>query len=420
MTAEPHPSNGENPIPPIMERRWLTLLCLGRAGTSLLYMTYSACLPVLLAAWNMNAVEGGGVQATFNLSFAVSLLLTSWLADRVGAKRVMLVSTWFTAATSIAFALLARSHISGLILIAFVGLAQGGTYTPAIMLISERVVAERRGRAVGWLLASSSLGYAGSILASWLGLRIYGYEAAFAACALGPVAALFLTAAALRHTRNLIHPRAARQVGWGEILRDRRSRLLTIGYAAHTWELLGMWAWAPAFLVASLGGSGGQGQAGLWVAAFLHFCGVGASAAMGRASDRIGRKRVLVAVAAAGAACSFVFGWTLGAPIYVLLVLTGLYGFLALGDSPVLSTAMTEAAPPGYLGRLLALRSILGFGAGAISPIAFGAILDLAGHGGNAPSTGWGLAFGALGVGGAIAALCAFRLPKARSPNAAG
>ncbi len=87
-----------------------------------------------------------------------------------------------------------------------------------------------------------------------------------------------------------------------------------------------------------------------------------------------------------------------------------LYGFATIGDSGVLSTAMTEAVPPAQLGSMLALRSILGFGAGAISPLAMGWVLDLTNPPG-APPEQWGWAFALLGLGGLIAAICAGFLP---------
>src|SRR3546814_14291110 len=86
-----------------------------------------------------------------------------------------------------------------------------------------------------------------------------------------------------------------------------------------------------------------------------------------------------------------------------------LYGFAALGDSGVLSTAMADAVPAGQLGRLLALRSILGFGAGALSPLAFGWILDLTNPPGALPSQ-WGWAFTMLAAGGILATLAAWFL----------
>jgi MFS family permease len=128
---------------------------------------------------------------------------------------------------------------------------------------------------------------------------------------------------------------------------------------------------------------------------------------MGQASDRYGRRAVLIAMAAIGALCSFGFGWSGQLAPSLLLAFAALYGFAALGDSSVLSTAMSEAVPAGYLGRALAVRSILGIGIGAVAPAAFGAILDVA-----APGQRWGWAFALMGIGGVVATVCALLLPS--------
>jgi MFS family permease len=134
---------------------------------------------------------------------------------------------------------------------------------------------------------------------------------------------------------------------------------------------------------------------------------------MGRLSDRLGRRVVLLALAATSAACSLAFGWLIATPIAIVFAVGALYGFTALGDSPVLSTALTEAVSAPHLGAALALRSFLGFGAGAVAPIVFGRILDLTNAPGPSPAT-WGWAFVALGVGGLLAAYCAWSLAPDR------
>jgi MFS family permease len=110
------------------------------------------------------------------------------------------------------------------------------------------------------------------------------------------------------------------------------------------------------------------------------------------------------------------FGWLVDFPPGALLLITFIYGFAVLGDSGVLSTAMTEAIQPRYLGSLLALRSILGFGAGAVSPIVFGLILDMTNPPNGLPQI-WGWGFMALGVGGAIATVCALMLPREKGDS---
>jgi MFS family permease len=192
---------------------------------------------------------------------------------------------------------------------------------------------------------------------------------------------------------------------------------LTLGYTFHSWELLGMWAWAPAFIAASLVASGAATmksvELGAYIASSLHVMGLLASSSMGHLSDRLGRRRVLIALAATSAVCSMSFGWLIAAPIVVIACVGALYGFSGLGDSPVLSAALSEAVHPAYLGSALALRSFLGFGAGAISPLVFGAILDATNPPGVTPAH-WGWAFVALGLGGVIATVCAYGLRSVR------
>jgi len=365
------------------ERSWLAALVLSRAFFGLMFMTYAACLPVLTREWSMTGTEAGSVQTAFSAGFAVSLFVTSWFSDHLGAKRIFLCSCWLAAAAGLGFGLFARSFEQALWLYGLVGLAQGGSYTPAIMLAVQELPPERRGAGVGWVLAGMSAGYVGSISLSQGMIAVSGYEAAFVACALGSVAAaLFGTAAARRAANHVAGPLA--KMSHAALLTDRRSVLLTVGYMGHCWELFGMWAWAPAFLIASLGGRFALGAVGLGIAIALalHLSAFFASFTLGQASDRYGRRAVLLAVAA-------------------------VYGFAALGDSSVLSTAMSKAVPPAYLGRALAVRSILGIGIGAVAPVAFGAVLDL-----SAPETGWGWAFVLMGIGGLIATVCAALLPS--------
>ncbi len=112
-------------------------------------------------------------------------------------------------------------------------------------------------------------------------------------------------------------------------------------------------------------------------------------------------------MAIAGAMLSFSLGWSLAAPTVVVMSACLRYAFVTIGDSPVLSTAITEVVPPAQLGRVLAVRSLLGFGIGAAATYSFGVMIDLATP--LAPTVAWGFAFGMLGLGGLAASYCAWR-----------
>ena len=74
---------------------------------------------------------------------------------------------------------------------------------------------------------------------------------------------------------------------------------------------------------------------------------------------------------------------------------------LHMGDSSALTSGMVQNSDPGMRGASMALHSMLGFGAGFVAPLAFGAVLDATG--GNASATAWMLAYASLGVLGIFA-----------------
>jgi MFS family permease len=283
-------------------------------------------------------------------------------------------------------------------------------------VLSDEIEPARRGNAMGWLIASTSLGYATSLAVAGIGIALGGWQAAFVLTGLLPALGSVMLIVALLPLANRVHPRLSEIRPADELVRNRESRLLIGGYTAHSWELLGMWAWIPAFLAAALALKGMATAAatvsGAYLSGILHLFGATAAFTMGRLSDRTGRRPVLVALAAAGAIVSFVIGWLIHAPGVVLIPLALAYAFFCLGDSPVLTTAISETVRPGYLGAVLAWRGLLGFGAGAIAPLGVGFVLDMAGAAAAGPVVSWGLGFATLGLGGAIALACAMALRR--------
>jgi MFS family permease len=205
---------------------------------------------------------------------------------------------------------------------------------------------------------------------------------------------------------------------WQQLLQNRSARQLLGGYTSHNWELLGMWTWGPAFIATSFVLSGKTTVAATqWSAYFitvLHLGGAFAAYTMGRLSDRLGRRTVLIWVAAIAAGFSFGVGWTVTFTPYLIAVLVIVYSFFAIGDSPVLSTAMAERVEPASLGAMLAARSLTGFIVGAISPVVVGWVIDVLRAGQASETLVWGSAFATLGLGGLLAVFFALRLPDDR------
>ena len=394
----------------------LLAICAARVFLFASFMTVAAVIPLLMREWTLTATAAGAIVSSFTLCYAVSVFAFGWAADHFGAKRMVTVSAFAAAAASASFGFFAHDWWSATLLYGLVGLAQGGVYTPLIMVLSNEVEPARRGNAMGWLIASTSAGYAASLGMAGLGVALGGWRAAFVLGGLLPAAGALALIVALLPFAHRVHPRSGEVRLSDEIVRNRESRFLIAGYTGHSWEVIGMWGWIPAFLAAgfALKGAGASGAtvSGAYVAGMLHLCGAIAAFTMGRLSDRAGRRPVLVALAGAGAIVSFVIGWLIHAPSAVLVPLALAYAFVTLGDSPVLTAAISEVVRPGYLGAVLAWRGLAGFGAGAIAPLGVGLVLDWAAGAGAGPAMSWGLGFATLGLGGTVALLCALALRR--------
>ncbi len=397
---------------------WLAGTCASRVFNGLVFMSYAAAIPVLQREWGMSGAQAGAISSGFQLGYAVSLVACSSLADRVSPRSVYLWSLFAAGVSALAFAFLAGAFYSALVLYTIVGVSLGGTYTTGVMIIADQFSPKSRGMAVGSFIASTSCGYACSLALSGLALPLGGYRLSFVLTCSGPLLGWILAWITLRGTRVAAAGRREGDRFAREVLRNKQAMLLIWGYTFHNWELQGMWTWTPAFLAACLA-AGGAGEiraagSGAQMTSLFHLMGLVASFSMGTLSDRLGRRAVMLAMAGASAACSFLFGWTIGLPLALVLILGAIYAFSSLGDSPVMSAALTESVKPSYLGAALGLRSLVGFGAAAAAPLVFGAILDWTNpptHGQGAYST-WGWAFVSLGLGGLGATWAASRFGR--------
>lgn len=394
----------------LLSRKRTLAICAARVFLFATFMTVAATIPLIMSDWHLSAAAAGAIVSSFSIGYALSMFIFAWAADHYGAKRMTIVSAIVAAAVSCLFGLLARDWWTAFVLYGLLGLAQGGVYTPLIMVLSDEVAPRRRGKAMGWLIASTSIGYATSLAASGIGIGFGGWRAAFVLTGILPMIGAIMLIAALRPLPNRIHPRPTETGLAEELLGNREARLLTVGYIGHSWELLGMWAWIPAFLAAAFAikgaAAGGAAASSAYLSGVLHLFGATAAFTMGRLSDRTGRRLLLIAVSAAGALMSFTIGWLVHAPPAVLIIFAFAYAFVCLGDSPVLTTALSETVRPGYLGAALAWRGLAGFGAGAVAPLVLGLTFDAAAAAGAGPLVSWGLAFATLGLGGLLALGC--------------
>ena len=395
---------------------WLAALCTSRVLAASWFVAYSSVLPLTQAEWGLSGKEAGLVQSAFHLGYLTSLFIVGFIADHFGAKRAYITTGVAACVSPWAFVLFADGFWSAFWLHALTGLCQGGTYTPALALINDHVERARRGRAMGYFIAGSSAGYAICLGVAGLALQFTGWRGALAAVALLPVISWVSGVVVLRGTPNRIHSRPAGEsllAALPAVLRNRKGMLSIWGYTFHNWELLGLWAWLPAFLTAALVLQGSSPEYALLFAGLTYVANIGGSIVGGTMADRWGRIQTILTWSCVSLVLSFSIGWLIALPIALLVALACLYNFAAIADSSTHSTVLAESVPPHYLGVAYAVRSVVGFGAGVVSPFVFGWALDLAGGGKTSPDTfAWGIAWVTLGLGAMFGPIATWRLRR--------
>src|SRR5438270_10218928 len=149
---------------------------------------------------------------------------------------------------------------------------------------------------MGFLIAGSSAGYAICLGVAAVALRYTDWRGALAAVAVLPVVSWTLGVLVLRGTPNVVHPRPSGErlvASLPAVFRNRAGMLSIWGYTFHNWELLGLWAWLPAFLTAALVFQGADFQASsslaLMLTALTYVANIAGSIIGGTMADRWGR-----------------------------------------------------------------------------------------------------------------------------------
>lgn len=383
---------------------WLPLLCITRLFQATIAIAWAGVMPRVMEDWDLAASQAGLVQSAWHVGYLISLFGVGFIADRVGPRRVFLVSSILTAGAALVFALGSHGPASAALLYGITGLCAGGCYSPGLQLLALNAPPGSRGKAMGAFIGSASCGYGLALLAvaglagslPWRSILLVIAGMVALGAVLTVLALSRLRPDPQRDARPLPLPMHSALV---QTVRDQPAMAGSWAYAAHCWELMALWAWLPAFLAFAAQGGGLSPAQGIGLAAMAHLVSVAGSVLGGSASDRYGRVRVMLAASCVSLACSFTFGWMWAAPIWLLAIFGAVYNLWAIADSSVYSTALADVVPASRLGAAYSVRSVMGFGAGAISPWVFGLALDWGQAHLSLPGNAWGLAWTTVGLG---------------------
>jgi len=305
-------------------------------------------------AWLTMAVQGGFVVGTL-----ISALLN--LPDVLNPRRLFNVGCMLGAISNAALAA-ANGPVALILLRAATGASLAWVYPPG-MKVATGWFDRGRGAALGVLIGGLTVGSAFP-------------HALAAASATIPWRVLILMASALAVVGGAIvlafvgdGPYVARNARFdpmavARVFSDRGTRLATLGYLGHMWELYAVWTWMATFASASIGiistvaPSSATGSAIAFVAIASGAIG---SAAAGALADRLGKARIATWAMIASGVCCAVAGFMFEAPVAVLAVFAAIWGVAVVADSAQLSALVAEYSPRDHVGTALTIQTCVGF-----------------------------------------------------------
>ncbi len=375
-----------------------------------LWFSGTAAGPGLLAAaaapvagfqsWLTSAVQAGFVLGTL-----VSAVLA--LPDRFDPRRVFAAAASIGAAANALILILPPGSLADLVCRFVTGIALAGIYPVGMKLAVGWSDRNDTGLVVGLLVGGLTLGSALPHLVNALGGL--GWRPTIAAASVSALVAAIVILRSELGPRHATAPRFRASQAL-LLLRERSTRLATLGYLGHMWELYAMWAWIGAYLSASFAARDDSAVAsGLASLATFAVIGVGAvgSVGAGLLADRVGRVRVTCAAMLVSALCCLLAGPCFGAPPAITVALGLIWGVAVVADSAQFSACIAELAPPGLTGTFLTVQVCLGFSLTLLAIQLMPWFIGLA---------GWGGAFAILAAGpllGIWAMLTLQRTPEA-------
>lgn len=384
----------------------LVLVMLGNA-------TFPALIPTFQAEWGLSNTEAGWIGGVYYAGYAAAVPILVSLTDREDARAIYLFSAALSAVSTLAFALWAEGFWTAMIFRMLAGVSLAGTYMVGLKILTDRISGKLQSRAISLYTAHFAIGNSFSVLMAGEITLLAGWSWAFGVAAAGSLLAFLLVIFCVRSAGQ---PRGKQ--GLSDVLdvrpvvRNKPAFGYILGYTAHIWELFGFRNWIVVFLAFSISLQPDQSWSlsATQLATVILLLGLPASVIGNEFSLRFGRRRVITVIMLVSALLGCFLGFTAALPFTLVVLLSALYGLSVTGESASLTTGVVQHAEPARKGATMALQSLLGFGTGAIAPLAFGLVLDLAG--GADRVMAWGLAFALLGLGAALGPLALLRLTR--------
>ncbi|MFB8267499.1 MFS transporter [Streptomyces sp. NPDC055955] len=327
--------------------------------------------------FGFNPGEMGLVLSAFFLGFAIMTPFGGYLADRYGARRVLLVIMvlWsvFTGLTALSWSL-----VSLIVLRAIFGAAEGSFPPASSVAVAELLPNRQRGRAKSLLMSGGTLGTAfGAYLVASL-TEAWGWRAGFwIFCVIG----LLLSIVFLYVSRPMTGPGTARAAGVERVPVEKilstplvwKLAIMQFGVGIFVW---GMNQWMPTYWVEVKGlnlATAGLATAIPNLVAFVAMIGVGFAA------DRFARREGRIVAGLMAVAILFIYLTYVASTVVTGVVFLSVAQVATSACAPLLSIVILKRMRRVVTGTATGIANFGQQFAGVIAPAVMGAMIQATG-----------------------------------------
>ena len=359
-------------------------------------LSWPPVIPMASSELGLTAAQAGGFMSAFFLGYLLTQLPGGILADRLGTRKVLVVSLFLMGVFTLGTAWV-PGYWSGMSLRFVAGIGSGAVLAASVKGVYDYFGPTRRATAMGFFMASSPLGLLVANIMSPLIAASHGWRASFLAAGCLTLIVWVFSWLMLPQSGKTVKPANEFQRPKNNIRLLFAHRDLILTAAAGFFAMWGTWGtltWANTYMHQSLGLS--LKQSGQIMALFGLGALIGQPLA-GWLSDWFPQHRRQTGMAIL--ACFAILLWFFGInqDRQQLIILAPLLGAGAFIFGPVLNTFISELVEPHQVGTAIGLCNGVWQLGSVISPITAGLFLDKTG------SYQW--AFGVLAAGPMLAVL---------------
>jgi MFS family permease len=329
-----------------------------------LWFSATAATASIAAEFHLSQAETAWLTMAVQAGFVIGTLLSALinLPDVLNARRLCATGC-IVGAVANASLVAAGSPTALIALRVVTGVALAWVYPPG-MKIAAGWFKDRRGAALGILIGALTIGSAFPHLLAAVSAHIPWRTLMLSASALA-VAGGAVVIMAVGDGPYVAASAPFDPLAVARVFSARGTRLATLGYLGHMWELYAVWTWIAAFASAALSGvSRGETPpstvSGSVVAFTLIASGAIGSAVAGIIADRIGKARVATWAMLVSGTCAAIAGAMSGSPL-LIAILAVIWGVAVVADSAQLSALVAEHSPRDHVGTALTVQTCSGF-----------------------------------------------------------